>query len=377
MDTAAPATKDVDCQRNACDTSRKIQTTLQLRQSNMYLDQSRQQAQQSGLWRNIFSNGKKKDRKENEDQDSVSTQIQKPASKQSLPRKLPTTFLPSDIKRPVHVRGYGEGLLMYYGVYHKTGMMRAGIAFNRAIGLNNGTVLNRLYFKCPPNHGVLVKPSKVSFLSEQQTLDAIQSGMLLDPSKIATMSLGPAQQNPKDVEGSATKPSAEQEEGWNENDVANNTMANSTMSSTTLTPACPLSSTSSKSTSSTHEGLIRRPSDVVRRPSQLSHCHSAPSSSSVQSERGAKNMTPESPCVSLQDSDYDFDYDTISVSSTFSMLSLSLQNLDQVDNNNSTNSNIAAAAFDTCSISSQRSITSISSKISRDYEYVHIPLDCV
>jgi hypothetical protein len=48
---------------------------------------------------------------------------------------------------------------------------------------------------------VLVKPSKVSFLSEQQTLDAIQSGMLLDPSKIATMSLGPAQQNPKDVEG--------------------------------------------------------------------------------------------------------------------------------------------------------------------------------
>jgi len=52
----------------------------------------------------------------------------------------PTIITTRDIGRPVLVKGYGPGLLMYWGLYHKTARPRAGVAFNRPIGLNNGTI---------------------------------------------------------------------------------------------------------------------------------------------------------------------------------------------------------------------------------------------
>ena len=53
---------------------------------------------------------------------------------------VPTTITTRDIGRPVEVKGYGVGLLMYWGLYHKTGRPRAGVAFNRPIGLNTGSI---------------------------------------------------------------------------------------------------------------------------------------------------------------------------------------------------------------------------------------------
>ena len=52
----------------------------------------------------------------------------------------PMIITTTDIGRPVLVKGYGPGLLMYWGLYPKTGRPRAGVAFNRPIGLNNGTI---------------------------------------------------------------------------------------------------------------------------------------------------------------------------------------------------------------------------------------------
>lgn len=141
--------------------------------------QGRTDGSGAGSWRSLFSTGRRRDRKPPFTNDRCTV----PRSTTSFS----TSVSQSDIGRPVFVMGYGEGILMFFGIYHKTRRPRAGVAFNRPIGLNNGTIDNHIYFRCPPRHGVLVELPKVSILSEGAIAAAVNSGLLMNPGNIGVM----------------------------------------------------------------------------------------------------------------------------------------------------------------------------------------------
>eukprot|EP00043_Microstomoeca_roanoka_P011985 m.113350 g.113350 ORF g.113350 m.113350 type:complete len:2370 (-) comp15356_c3_seq2:346-7455(-) len=68
-----------------------------------------------------------------------------------------------DIGARVKVEAYNcTGTLLFFGLHHKKGILRCGVALDEPVGLNNGTVGGHKYFDCAEQHGVLCNPSKVS-----------------------------------------------------------------------------------------------------------------------------------------------------------------------------------------------------------------------
>lgn len=158
-------------------------------------------SQQNNSWRSLFSS-KRKEKKLGDCAGQPASRSERTPSPESS--TAPMIITTTDIGRPVLVKGYGPGLLMYWGLYPKTGRPRAGVAFNRPIGLNNGTIEGLLYFRCPQHHGVLVDPVKVAFLSRDGIASAIRAGTLMDPAKVGVLPRKQFTQSPRD--SGRTKP---------------------------------------------------------------------------------------------------------------------------------------------------------------------------
>uniref|UniRef100_A0A7N6BF68 Kinesin family member 13A n=1 Tax=Anabas testudineus TaxID=64144 RepID=A0A7N6BF68_ANATE len=71
--------------------------------------------------------------------------------------------------------GKRRGIVHYVGGVEFAKGIWIGVKLDMAVGKHNGTVQGRVYFRCPPGHGVFVKPSRLtrgpsSIDTEQQTL---------------------------------------------------------------------------------------------------------------------------------------------------------------------------------------------------------------
>ncbi len=76
-------------------------------------------------------------------------------------------FNEQHIGERVVVQGYNLiGVLQFVGKHNTIDDFRCGVAFDEAIGRNNGTVKGYKYFVCDDLHGVLVAPYKVSLVNE-------------------------------------------------------------------------------------------------------------------------------------------------------------------------------------------------------------------
>lgn len=71
--------------------------------------------------------------------------------------------------------GKRRGTVHYVGGVEFAKGIWIGVKLDMAVGKHNGTVQGRVYFRCPPGHGVFVKPSRLtrgppSMETEPQTL---------------------------------------------------------------------------------------------------------------------------------------------------------------------------------------------------------------
>lgn len=73
----------------------------------------------------------------------------------------------SDVGKKCTVEGLGNGIIRFLGKHHAKGFNRAGIELDGPRGKHDGTVDGHTYFKCKPNHGVLMKLDKVKVLPGQ------------------------------------------------------------------------------------------------------------------------------------------------------------------------------------------------------------------
>eukprot|EP00050_Salpingoeca_kvevrii_P021077 m.106063 g.106063 ORF g.106063 m.106063 type:complete len:462 (-) comp9166_c0_seq1:956-2341(-) len=64
----------------------------------------------------------------------------------------------------VFVRGYGEGVLRFYGPHKQSPGQRCGVELDEPVGKNNGTVRGHEYFRCDPKHGILCTTNLVKIL---------------------------------------------------------------------------------------------------------------------------------------------------------------------------------------------------------------------
>jgi len=296
-------------------------------------------------------------------------------------RKVITDISPLDVKRAVFVRGYGEGLLMYYGVYHETGLLRAGIAFNQPIGLNNGTVLGRTYFKCPPNHGVLVRPTKVKFLSRAQVVMATSKGKLLDSAKIVALPLATPSTSPEEAQRVAEEEQKAHalEEATSPDvscaDVVRKDDSQSPLNILTTSisdiridceaskhaiPALPdhyaiIQLSESKQSSSSHVQWEHASIPSIEDIPNDSTCTSG--GGILIGGGGIVGTNPNNSSNADHDG-ADFEFDSLSISSAFSILS---------------HSEVKRTQSDACSISSLKSIISTTSSVA--LEYVHVPVN--
>jgi C-terminal processing protease CtpA/Prc len=84
--------------------------------------------------------------------------------------KVVRKMMQTDIGRKVNVAGYGAtGTIRFAGKHHESGKDRYGIEFDTTVGKNNGSVKGHQYFECPDLHGILVTPSKVTFVIAQSS----------------------------------------------------------------------------------------------------------------------------------------------------------------------------------------------------------------
>jgi hypothetical protein len=68
----------------------------------------------------------------------------------------------ADIGKRVTVQGYScVGTLQFVGPHKRKQGLRCGVALDKPVGKNNGTIEGDHYFTCQENHGVLVIPGKV------------------------------------------------------------------------------------------------------------------------------------------------------------------------------------------------------------------------
>ena len=73
----------------------------------------------------------------------------------------------SDVGKKCHVEGIADvGTVKFVGKHHESGKGRVGVKFAKPVGKMDGTLKEHTYFKCKPNHGVLVAKSKVTLLTE-------------------------------------------------------------------------------------------------------------------------------------------------------------------------------------------------------------------
>ena len=88
------------------------------------------------------------------------------------------TVGPNDVGARVMVEGYCEGVVRFFGPHQSKPGMRAGVELDKPIGLNDGVVGGHPYFKCAPNHGVLVSQrKKVAEEEEKKTSGKVKNGM--------------------------------------------------------------------------------------------------------------------------------------------------------------------------------------------------------
>jgi len=73
----------------------------------------------------------------------------------------------------VDVKGYGRGVLRYYGPHFTKPGYRCGVQLDDPVGLNNGIVGDCEYFRCEMKHGILVDPRLVMIVKDST---AIQTG---------------------------------------------------------------------------------------------------------------------------------------------------------------------------------------------------------
>ena len=84
-------------------------------------------------------------------------------------------FSPSMIGQRVVVKGFGPGILRFYGPHAYKPGYRCGVQLDEPKGLNNGTVQGYVYFECKDGYGVLVDPRKVR-LADPNAAAASSSG---------------------------------------------------------------------------------------------------------------------------------------------------------------------------------------------------------
>ena len=79
---------------------------------------------------------------------------------------VPSSVTADDVGAKVAVQGYDAiGTLQFFGKHKEKGSLRCGVAYDAAIGKNNGTIGGHWYFECPALHGILVSPNKVAIVS--------------------------------------------------------------------------------------------------------------------------------------------------------------------------------------------------------------------
>jgi dynactin 1 len=60
----------------------------------------------------------------------------------------------------------GRGLVRFYGATSFSSGKWVGIELGEPVGKNDGTVQGVKYFTCKPNHGMFIRPSQVTIISE-------------------------------------------------------------------------------------------------------------------------------------------------------------------------------------------------------------------
>eukprot|EP00040_Diaphanoeca_grandis_P024480 m.134549 g.134549 ORF g.134549 m.134549 type:complete len:1212 (-) comp29744_c1_seq4:108-3743(-) len=102
----------------------------------------------------------------------VKTPKTKKASKSPKASSAPVTveddsgMTAADVGKRCTVKGYDcEGVIRFVGPDVTSGKVKVGIELDEPLGKNDGNVKGNWYFSSPANHGVLVIPKKVTFLS--------------------------------------------------------------------------------------------------------------------------------------------------------------------------------------------------------------------
>ena len=64
----------------------------------------------------------------------------------------------------VHHKEAGAGTVLFVGTVHFMADVWVGVALDEPHGKNDGTIKDVRYFTCPPDHGLLVRPSALTRL---------------------------------------------------------------------------------------------------------------------------------------------------------------------------------------------------------------------